>query len=221
MPSGTKPTPGLLSRTVGAILRSRMARLDISTLELAVSVGISRPQLSKMLRGVAHIDIEQFTALCTRLDLDSARVLDEAIVEADSDTENNRRTEVTELSPAEVSRRLSLLTEFFDDHDDGYYFVSSKISHVGTGLNLTDWRAALAGGNTLDYRTLSAVAEALGVPVAYLTRDDHEVVDRVEAELVLSRALADAGTTRIAARGQLSPDTLREIAALVSRRISK
>jgi hypothetical protein len=177
------------------------------------------------------MDIEQFDTLCDRLDLNSALVLAEAKSEVENDaalrnvpaTAANQPTDLIELQPSEVGRRLRSLIEHVTagDATAGYRQVLTSATRTATYISPGDWDAALSGDSTLGYQALSVIADSMGVPTGYLTRASPELTERVEAELALARAMGDAGATRVAARGRLSPEALREIAALVSQKISK
>jgi transcriptional regulator with XRE-family HTH domain len=196
-------------------------------LTLATAIDVSRPQLSKILRGRAHIDLEQFDAICDRLELDSARVLAEAKLETARVREEEglvtHAISSSELDTVELTRRLRLLVETVagDDAVAAYRKILPALTRTHARVSPAEWRAALEGELSLTFEALSAIADGLGVPTGYLTRRDIELTDRVEAEFALANAMSEAGATRMAARGHLSPDALREIAALVSRRISK
>jgi len=138
MPTGTKPAPGPLTRAIGAILRGQMTRLDISHSRLAESISVSRSQLYKVLRGRAHVDIEQLHAMCTVLQLDAPTVL--------RDAENDAYGQVVRSTAADAS--------------------------------------------------LSA-----------------------ETALRFDQAMKRAGVTKIAARGELTPEALSAIVAIVSSRV--
>lgn len=243
MPAGTRTPPGVLTRTVGAIFRARMARRDLTLLDLTNVVNVSVPQLSKILRGRAHIDLEQFNSICSYLGLDPEKVWQEAKSDIDEPVGGNRAesagsvtTEAepagrepqvdqieSDLDSAEVGRRLRRLVENIVDGDTaaGYRRVAAALARADAHISTGEWASAVAGKGRLAHKVLSAVADGMGVPAGYLTREDPELRERVESELVLARAMQEAGATQIAARGELSPDALREIAALVSRRISK
>lgn len=202
-----------------------MARLDVSASEIASAVGISRSQLSKMLRGVAHTDIDQLAALATTVGLDPVEVLGEAwrglsLGMAENSSPLERSAIAAETSAVELGRRLKVLVDRngLDEHD-AYRLVSAAAARSDTWLSLYDWQSALAGTKTPTSRALTAIAQAFGVPPEFLLQNDQATVDRVKAEADLARAATDAGVTRIAARGQLSPDAMREVAALLNRHV--
>jgi transcriptional regulator with XRE-family HTH domain len=83
MPSGSKAPPGPLTQEVAAIIRERLARKQWPQARLADAIrgkvsGVSAPQLSRMLNGTGHIDMDQLDAICAALDLDPVRVLSDA-----------------------------------------------------------------------------------------------------------------------------------------------
>ena len=227
MPSGSKPQPGPLSRSVGAILRGRMARIDVGTAEIAASVGVSRSQLSKMLRGVAHIDIEQLASFATSVGLDPVAVLVEAwqgVPPQSVSTSITQRGSVSSagVSPTELGRRMHALIDLHALDDEGAYrLASAAAARGGTWLSHMDWEAVLNGSGSLEAPVLAVIATAFEAPAEYLLVEDKELANRIEAEAVLARAAADAGVSRVAARGPLSPEAMREIAALMTRRIPK
>lgn len=227
MPSGSKPQPGPLSRSVGAILRGRMARIDVGTAEIAAAVGVSRSQLSKMLRGVAHIDVEQLASLATSVGLDPVAVLCEAwqgVTPQRVSTSIAQRGGVSSagIAPTELGRRMHVLLDVRAlDDESAYRLASAATTRGGTWLSHRDWEAVLNGSGSLEAPVLSAIAAAFEVPAEYLLVEDKELSNRIEAEAVLARAAADTGVSRVAARGPLSPESAREIAALMTRWIPK
>lgn len=78
MAKGTKPIPGPITQEVAGILRAELARHRILQAQLSAATGISTTQLSGMLKGQKHIDIEQLDALCWALGLDFADVIRDA-----------------------------------------------------------------------------------------------------------------------------------------------
>ncbi len=67
-----------LTRHVAGQLRALMARYGVSQSQMAESVGVSQSQLSKMVRGVKPITIDQLDAMCWSLGVDSWEILREA-----------------------------------------------------------------------------------------------------------------------------------------------
>lgn len=78
MPSGAKTPPGPFSQEIAAILRAKIARDQIPQLAISHAVGISQSQLSAILGGKKHADIEQLDELCWVLGLKLVDVFREA-----------------------------------------------------------------------------------------------------------------------------------------------
>jgi transcriptional regulator with XRE-family HTH domain len=78
MPRGAKSDPGLLTNEVAAILRAQMARKQLLQNAIAEEADISQTQLSGILNGHKHIDIEQLDRLCYALGLTLRDVVGEA-----------------------------------------------------------------------------------------------------------------------------------------------
>lgn len=70
MPSGAKTPPGRFSQEIAGILRAQRARKQIGQKELAAAVQISQSQLSGILTGAKHVDIEKLDELCWALGLE-------------------------------------------------------------------------------------------------------------------------------------------------------
>jgi transcriptional regulator with XRE-family HTH domain len=170
MPSRAKPQPGQLTREVGAILRARMVRQGDTLADLSAGVTVSVAQLSKMLRGRAHIDIEQFDAICSFLGLDSALVWEEA-------------TRDVRHPMAESGARPASL------HDRRIRRSNQPIAGAPDSRSHN-----------------SEIA-------------DREVAENIETGLRFARAMEEAGVIRVAARGELTPEALRAITEIVTRRI--
>jgi len=64
-----------LTRQVAALLRAEMARHGVSQQEMAVAAGVTQSQLSKMVRGMRAITIDQLYAMAWALDLDPVEVV--------------------------------------------------------------------------------------------------------------------------------------------------
>lgn len=67
-----------LTRKIASILRGHMAQYGITQAELADAIGVSQSQLSKFVRGVRPIDIDQYAAMCQSMGLDPSKVMQEA-----------------------------------------------------------------------------------------------------------------------------------------------
>jgi DNA-binding Xre family transcriptional regulator len=65
------------------MLREKMGRANLTHQEVADAIGISRPQVSKILAGAKQIDLEQLDELCWALGLSFRDV----VVAADEKTE--------------------------------------------------------------------------------------------------------------------------------------
>jgi DNA-binding Xre family transcriptional regulator len=78
MPAGAKTPPGPFSQELAAILRAQMARKQLWQAQVAVAAGMSQGQLSAVLNGKKHIDMEQLDRLCYVLGLKLVEVLREA-----------------------------------------------------------------------------------------------------------------------------------------------
>lgn len=66
------PTNG----NAAAELRAAMARKDFTTTELAGTLGVTAMWLSRRLRGITPLTVEDFGRICQALDVDPASLLD-------------------------------------------------------------------------------------------------------------------------------------------------
>lgn len=235
MPSGTKEPPGALTVEVGAILRAQMTRRSVTLLDLSQAVSISRAQLSKMLRGRAHIDIEQFEAICSFLALDSGLVWSEARSEVEGGPSAIAKSSAGQLAGpgiqasgqrppgSEVARRLRLLLQGSTDdtlHAASTPAVGSR-GRIAEAVETDDPTKLAPARDSDESETLKAIAEGLGVRPDYLTTENSYVVESVEAELEFERVMQQAGVAKIAARGALTPDALRAITRIISKRMEE
>lgn len=190
-----------------------MARLNTSVTEVATAISSSQPQLSKMLRGRAHIDLEQFDSLCTYLDLDPQEVWREAKEDIGNAAPRGQRA----LGQSELARRLRVLVRDLarDDARLAYQLIVPGLSRANTALPPATWDQLLAGTTSLGPNALRVIAESFDVEPAYLTLDDQELVERVESEVAFRRTAEAAGVTRLAARGTLTPAAFRAITKLI------
>ncbi len=78
MPTGKRELPGPLSVAVGAILSKARNDRGVAQVVVARAVGLSESQLSRALRGLKPLTLDQFEAVCLALDLDVVTVLSEA-----------------------------------------------------------------------------------------------------------------------------------------------
>ncbi len=67
-----------LTRLIASMIRGLMARHGVKQSEMAESIGVSQSQLSKMVRGVRPIDIDQLDGMCRALGVDLSVVIKEA-----------------------------------------------------------------------------------------------------------------------------------------------
>jgi len=67
-----------LTRHVASRLRGLMAQHRVTQAELAESIGVSQSQLSKMVRGVRPIDLDQLDGMCIALGVDTGDLIKEA-----------------------------------------------------------------------------------------------------------------------------------------------
>lgn len=84
MPTGSKSPTSALTREVAGLLRARLAHKNISQVALAATTGISTSQLSKMLRGVKPIDLDQLDEICWALGLEVRDIVQSADEATDS-----------------------------------------------------------------------------------------------------------------------------------------
>ncbi|WP_148666430.1 helix-turn-helix domain-containing protein [Cryobacterium aureum] len=85
MSSGGVTEPGPLTVAVAAILKRAFHQTSVSQEMLGVAVGISQSQLSKYLRGIRVLDVDQLDDLCFALHLDITEVMREAAIVARRD----------------------------------------------------------------------------------------------------------------------------------------
>lgn len=78
MPAAAKGPVGDLTKEVAATLRAQVAHDQLTQLEVAKLVGMSQSQVSKILRGDGHIDLDQLDAFAAALGLNVVKVLEEA-----------------------------------------------------------------------------------------------------------------------------------------------
>lgn len=75
MATGSKPAPGALSQEIAAQLRAQIGRKQFTQAALADAVGISTAQMSGILAGKKHVDVEQLDELCFALGLNFREVV--------------------------------------------------------------------------------------------------------------------------------------------------
>lgn len=67
-----------LTRLIASMIRGLMARHGVKQAEMAESIGVSQSQLSKMIRGVRPIDIDQLDGMCRALGVDLSGIIKDA-----------------------------------------------------------------------------------------------------------------------------------------------
>lgn len=75
VPSGSKPPPGRLSRSVSRVLSDTAEGQGVTDTALAKSVGISRSQVSKYMRGDLSPTIDEIERMCKALGIDAVDTL--------------------------------------------------------------------------------------------------------------------------------------------------
>jgi transcriptional regulator with XRE-family HTH domain len=104
--------------------------------------------------------------------------------------------------------------------------ISEAMAERGVHISRARWSYMRAGTGpmTTDTPLLEALADFFGVPVSYLTEEDSEVPERVQAQLDLLRSLREAEVKTFAARSltqELSTETLLEIREIIDRTLNK
>lgn len=69
VPGGTKKPAGPFTEAVAGILRAQIGKKKLTHQQLADAVGISRPQVSKIVNGEKRLDLETLDELCWALGL--------------------------------------------------------------------------------------------------------------------------------------------------------
>lgn len=67
-----------LTRLIASMIRGLMARHGVKQADMAAAIGVSQSQLSKMVRGVRPIDLDQADGMCRALGADLWEVIKEA-----------------------------------------------------------------------------------------------------------------------------------------------
>lgn len=57
------------TRTAGANIRAEMARRQVTQTEMAQHLGITQPALSKRIRGIVPLNIDELAAIADRLEV--------------------------------------------------------------------------------------------------------------------------------------------------------
>lgn len=217
MPSGSAPPPGPLTREVGAILRARVARLNLTLSDLTEASGVSAPQLSRMFRGLARIDLEQFAAICARLGLKTEDVWAEAKGEAPG-------TVPLGVPAAELIRRVLYVVDqnASGDRLEAWRRMEDAAAAAGQEFSRQDLEAFLdSRGQRPSLATLTLISSALEVDETYFRLNDPAAIRHIEVELRFKRLARDSGLVNMAARGELTTDALEAIADLIEAKRPK
>lgn len=78
MPASARPEPSDLTKEIAAIIKGLMVRRGVEQQVLAASVGVSPAQMSRMLSGGKHWDIDQLFRATAFLGADFNAVVDDA-----------------------------------------------------------------------------------------------------------------------------------------------
>lgn len=78
MPASARPEPSDLTKEVAAIIKGLMVRRGHEQQDLAAAVGVSPAQMSRMLAGGKHWDIDQLSRATDFLDADLRAILIDA-----------------------------------------------------------------------------------------------------------------------------------------------
>ena len=122
MPSGTKPPVGPLALAVGRIIRGHLARIGWTHGQLGERVGVSKAQMSRMLRGDKHMDVDLLYRITQVLGMDIVedvwRDAEAVVVARESDSEISDeevaagrdllKRSAAEEPPPEVKRRKAV-----------------------------------------------------------------------------------------------------------------
>lgn len=109
---------GAATRAVAGELRAVVARRGIGQASLAEASGVAQATLSKILRGVAPIDVEQVYAICNALGVEPSDVLEAASREGRSSAPRLRLVRPP-LTDAEIDAMITLAPAA-SDPEDGY-----------------------------------------------------------------------------------------------------
>lgn len=75
MPRGTKTAPGSLELRAAGLIRAELERQGQTIQWLADAVGLSRPQVSKVLSGQKPVTLTEIETMCAALGLDMLEVI--------------------------------------------------------------------------------------------------------------------------------------------------
>lgn len=78
------PPQGHLTQEIAGIIAGMMTRYKVSQTEMAGPVGVAQSHLSKMLRGLRPINIDQLEIMCAVLGVEVTKIVDEAVSEVNN-----------------------------------------------------------------------------------------------------------------------------------------
>ncbi|MCT1463372.1 helix-turn-helix domain-containing protein [Corynebacterium sanguinis] len=73
-----RPTVDTFGKAVARLLSARRAHQGITQQQLSAGTGISQSQLSKQLRGLRAIDLDDLDAICSTLNIEMSALIDAA-----------------------------------------------------------------------------------------------------------------------------------------------
>lgn len=82
MSTGIKTNPTVTERAIAAVLDAALERQGMTQTELGDAVGISQPQVSKILSGLKPMTMSEMLNMCKALGLVASEVLEQAEGEA-------------------------------------------------------------------------------------------------------------------------------------------
>jgi hypothetical protein len=126
------------------------------------------------------------------------------------------------LDAAELARRLNLLLDFEESQRGApvpFSAIEDWVDARGGSLSRAKWTYMISGDGrrNRDTALLRLLAEFFEVDERFLL-EDSQIPERIGAQLALVRSLRSARVSGFAARtfpGELSPDALRRIAAVI------
>lgn len=220
----------LFADCLAAELKAQLSAHNLSVWQIGQETGHSRTASGQWLNGQRVIPVAFAYSACEFVGISIADLVEQAerrmgeFVDEDEQWEGSVSSTASDgtLPPDIVGRRLrALLGLRRQNPESAYSLVASAVSRSGSWLEHETWDSVLNGRGDVDASTLLVIAEALGQSASFFTDPDPEVTDRIEAEATLAKAAAEAGVKRIAARGELTPEGLRKIAALVDKYVPK
>ncbi|WP_426624418.1 helix-turn-helix domain-containing protein [Leifsonia sp. McL0607] len=215
------------------MFRALILRKRINQVDLARELGVSEGQLSKMLRGNRHINVEQLRELAVGMNVSMSEVFtqvesDLGVQAQEAASESRRfhsaaqredpgRATSFDLEPAELARRLDYSIASLIEGDE-----AAQNMTVATAMRTVSARhlAAIREGTIRpNNEIVQAIAELIGVDPAYFAAREPADIELIEAELEVVKEMRIAGVSQVAARGFTahSPEALRSISALIRK----